>query len=149
MKLTLPFSRLVKIILIANISVGVILFLCCINLFIFQTWSWIQWMVIAVYIIFCILISVLTPFNLYYEINKKYVEEVKFTKRLVYNFSDIIYINEERSEKKKKVCFYTRFGHVRELYFDKQNIIYKSMLANCKNLMSKEDFERRYPNVRW
>lgn len=149
MKLTLAPSRLVKIILAANISMAVILFLCCIKLFVFSTWTWVQWMIIGIYFLLAGMTSVVTPFNLYYEVTKTYVEETKFNKKLVYNFSDIVYINEERSEKKKKVCFYTRFGHVKELYFDKDNVLYRTMLINCKNRLTKEEFERRYPNVTW
>ncbi len=149
MKLTLPGKRLFIIILTAILSMGIILFLICINLFLFQAWSWPQWVIIAVWVIFSILIAVLTPFNLYYYCTKAYVEEIKFNKRLVYNFSDIVYINEELSEKKNKVIFYTRFGHVKELYFDSKKVLYKTMLVNCKNRLSKEDFERKYPNVKW
>lgn len=149
MKLKLPASKLAIIIITAIVSIAVILFLTCINLFVFTKWSWVQWFLIGLWAVGSILIAVVTPNNLYYEVTKKYVEEVKFNKKLVYNFSDIIYINEELSEKKKKVCFYTRFGHTKELYFDKKNILYKTMLINCKNRYTKEEFERRYPNVKW
>ena len=91
---------------------------------------------------------IITPLNIYYEVNKKYVEVTKYGKKTVYNYADVVYIDEEKSEKKKVVHFYTNKGHARYITFDQKGLLYKTMLANCKNRLSKEDFEATYPNVK-
>ena len=55
----------------------------------------------------------------------------------------------EKSEKKKTVMFYTRQGNTRYLMFDKQGILYQTMTTHCKNRMSKDEFERNYPQVKF
>ena len=35
-----------------------------------------------------------------------------------------------------------------DLYFDNQNLLYKTILTYCKNRLSKEEFEKKYPEVK-
>ena len=85
----------------------------------------------------------------YYEIQRKYVIVHKGTKKLIYYYSDVVYIAEELSERKKMITFYTKQGHIRYLAFDRKGILYKTMLSNCKNRLDKEEFERNYPKVKF
>lgn len=135
--------------LIASVVfVGVLFFLMFLNTFLTLPWDWRQWTIIGFWAVSGIALIVITPLNIYYEINKRYVVVSKYGKKTTYNYSDVVYIDEEKSEKKKVVHFYTNKGHARYITFDQKGLLYKTMLANCKNRLSKEDFEANYPNVK-
>ena len=145
-----PLLHKTIIMLIASVLVaGGLVFGMCFNLFLFQEWTWVQPLIIGLYVISSVVLFVLTPRSIYYEVNRKYVMVVKYKKELIYNYADVVYINEELSEKKKTVCFYTNKGDVRYLTFDRQGLLYKTMLANCKNRISKEEFASMYPNIKF
>ena len=95
-----------------------------------------------------IVLVVVTLTTSYYEVFKKYVVVHRGTKKLIYYYSDVVYIDEKQSEKKKNICFFTRQGHCRYLLFDKKGILYETMLTNCKNRITEEEFKEQYPNVR-
>ena len=135
--------------LIASVVfVGVLFFLMFLNTFLTLPWDWRQWTIIGFWAVSGIALIVITPLNIYYEINKRYVVVSKYGKKTTYNYSDVVYIDEEKSEKKKVVHFYTNKGHARYITFDQKGLLYKTMLANCKNRLSKEEFEANYPNVK-
>lgn len=71
----------------------------------------------------------------------------KMGKVIDYTFNNIIYIDEEFSERKKIMRFFTRDGREHLLIFDKNQVLYQTALKKCP-LISKEDFIRRYPNVK-
>jgi len=64
-----------------------------------------------------------------------------------YVFSNIIFIDEEFSERKKMMRFFTKDGKEHVLMFDKEGVIYKTSLKKCP-LLSLEEFERRFPNIK-
>lgn len=80
-----------------------------------------------------------------YEIEGTKLIHNKMGKVTEYSWSSIIYINEEFSERKKMMLFYTKDGKEHELAFDKEGIIYKTALEKC-NQISEEEFKRRFPN---
>ena len=144
-----PLLRKTIIMLVASvILVGGLVFLMFINNFLTFPWDWKPWLIIGVWGVSGIALIIITPLNIYYEVNKKYVEVTKYGKKNIYNYSDVVYIDEEQSEKKKVVCFYTNKGHCRYITFDRKGLLYKTMLANCKNRISKEEFQINYPNVK-
>ena len=81
----------------------------------------------------------------YYEINGPVFIHSKMGKVVEYSFSNIIYIDQEFSEKKKMMRFFTREGKEHLLIFDKNRVIYETALKKCL-LISKEEFERRFSN---
>ena len=81
----------------------------------------------------------------YYEINGPVFIHSKMGKVVEYNFSNIIYIDEEFSQKKKMMRFFTREGQEHILMFDKNAVLYETALKKC-NLISKEEFQRRFPH---
>ena len=128
---------------------GAAIFGMSFTLFLFTfPYDWRQYCIIGGWALLSIGLIVATYLTSYYEVNRKYVEVKRGTKTLVYYFSDVVYIDEEKSKKKKMVHFYTKQGHARYLIFDKEGILYKTMLSNCTNRLSKEEFEQRYPNVK-
>lgn len=83
----------------------------------------------------------------YYEISGAVFTHSKMGKVVEYTFNNIIYIDQEFSEAKKMMKFYTKDGREHLLLFDKKGILYNSALEKCP-LISKEEFERRYPNIK-
>ena len=92
-------------------------------------------------IIFCVLSLTQT----YYEIQGAIFIHSKMGKVVEYNFSNIVYIDQEFSEKKKMFRFFTRDGQEHLLVFDKNAELYQTALRKC-TLISKEEFERRFSN---
>ena len=76
----------------------------------------------------------------YYEINGPVFIHSKMGKIVEYTFNNIIYIDEEFSEKKKMMKFYTKEGKEHLLIFDKKEVLYQTALKKCA-LISKEEFE--------
>ncbi len=64
-----------------------------------------------------------------------------------YFWTDIIYIDEEFSEKHKMMLFYTKDGKDHYLLFDKQRVIYETALAKVHQL-TPEEFKRRFPHIK-
>lgn len=83
----------------------------------------------------------------YYEVDNKKLTHYKMGKITEYSWANIVYIDEEFSEKKKTLLFYTKDGKEHVLWFDKEGIIFKTALEKC-TLVDKEEFQRRYTNKR-
>ena len=96
---------------------------------------------LAATIIFCALSLTQT----YYEIKGAIFIHSKMGKVVEYTFSNIIYIDQEFSVKKKMMRFFTRDGREHLLVFDKNGVLYETALKKC-TLITKEEFERRFPN---
>ena len=145
-----PLIRKTILMLVVSILVGAgIVFGMTFHLFLFTKWGWAQPTIIAIFAVASLVLIVLGPRAVYYEVNKKYVIVSKYGKKLMYNYADVVYIDEKLSEKKKVVHFYTNKGHTRYLVFDRQGLLYKTMLHNCKNRISEEEFHQTYPNVKF
>lgn len=84
----------------------------------------------------------------FYEIGKKYLVHHKGNKQLVYHYSDILYIDEAYSDKHKILLFYTRQGHERYLPMDDEQLIYQAVKKHCDRLVSKAEYQIRYPKVK-
>lgn len=150
MKVRVSPWRLLSILLIVILVGAGITFGFTFNLFLkpIKDWEWQPYVIIGIWLVISIFLIVAALTTSYYEVEKSYVVVHKGNKKLVYNYSDVVYIDEEQSEKKKTIAFYTRQGHARYLMFDKKGILYKVMLKNCKNRISKEEFEIKYPKVK-
>ena len=105
-------------------------------------------MVILVFVAVSVLMLVLSLKRNFYVIENKYIVVVRSFKNMYYNYSDVVYIDKEQSERRKILCFATNRGDARYLPFDKNGEIYKIMLKRCNNLLSEEEFKLRYPNVK-
>lgn len=92
-----------------------------------------------------ILFGALSIFQTSYEVTSLKLVHTKMGKVSEYFWSDIIYIDEEFSTKKKMLLFYTKDGREHYLAFDKNGIIYTKALEKC-HLISKEEFKRKFPN---
>ena len=148
MKVTVDIKRTLKIFFIVDIIFAVLLFLSCINLFLFTKFGVLQVLIILLYVGVSIIMLVLSLKRNFYVIENKYLVAVRGFKNMYYHYSDVVYIDKAQSEKKRVLCFYTNKGHVRYLPFDKNGEIYKTMLKRCHNLLDDEQFKAKYPNVK-
>ena len=83
----------------------------------------------------------------YYEINGPVFIHSKMGKIVEYTFNNIIYIDEEFSTSKKMMRFFTKEGKEHLLIFDKNAVLYQTALNKCP-LISLEEFQRRFPNIK-
>ena len=148
MKVPVDRRRTILIFIIMDLLFAVGLFLSCMTLFLFQKWGVIQILIIILYVLTSIGMLVLSLVRNFYVIENKYLVQVRSCKEAYYHYNDVVYIDKEQSEKKRTLVFYTNKGHVRYLAFDRNGEIYQAMLKKCNNLLSKEEFKKRYPNVK-
>ena len=148
MRLPVDRKRTIITFIIADLVFAALLFVSCINLFLFQKWNAIQIAIIAVFVVISVLMLVLSLTRNYYVIESKFLVVVKGKKEMFYHYADVVYIDKQQTEKRKVLCFYTRQGHTRYLPFDKEGKIYAAFLNKCHNVLEKEEFERKYPNVK-
>ena len=148
MKVPVDRRRTILIFIIMDLLFAIGLFLSCISLFLFQKWGVIQILIIILYVLTSIGMLVLSLVRNFYVIENKYLVQVRAFKEAYYHYNDVVYIDKEQSEKKRTLVFYTNKGHVRYLAFDRNGEIYQALLKKCNNLLSKEEFKKRYPNVK-
>ena len=148
MKIPVNRKRTLITFAIADLIFAVFLFVSCINLFIFQKWGVVQILIIAIYVVFSVVMLVLSLTRNFYVIEGKYLVTVKGFKEMYYYYTDVVYIDKAQSEKRRVLCFYTNKGHTRYLPFDKEGKIYATMCNKCHNLLNDEEFKTRFPNVK-
>ena len=148
MKVAVDIKRTLTIFFIVDIIFAILLFLSCINLFLFTKFGVLQILIILLYVGVSIIMLVLSLKRNFYVIENKYLVAVRGFKNMYYHYNDVVYIDKAQSEKKRVLCFYTNKEHVRYLPFDKNGEIYKTMLKRCHNLLDDEQFKAKYPNVK-
>ena len=148
MKVPVDIRRTIKLFIIADLAFAVVLFLSCMNLFLFMKWGVVQFLIIGLWVAVSITMLLLSLKRNFYVIESKHLVVVRAYKEVYYPYNDVVYIDKEQSEKKRTVCFMLNNGATRYLPFDKEGLIYKEMCKKCKNLLSKEDFEKHFPKVK-
>ena len=83
----------------------------------------------------------------FYQIEGATFIHSKMGKVVEYTFNNIIYIDQEFSEKKKMMRFFTKEGKEHLLIFDKNAEIYRIALEKCP-LISEDEFLRRFPKTK-
>lgn len=94
-------------------------------------------------VVMSIILCVMSMKNTYYVLNNSRVIHVRLGKEVSYEWSHIVYINEEWSEKHKTLDFFLESGKECFLSFDKEGKIYEYALRNCR-LLTIEEFRQRY-----
>ena len=148
MKVPVDRRRTIIIFIVADLLFAAALFLSCLNLFLFTKWGVVQILIIAMFVSVSAGMLVLSLIRNFYVIENKRLVVVRAFKEMCYNYADVVYIDEAQSEKRRVLCFFTNKGHTRYLPFDKDGLIYKEMRKKCKNLISKEEFERSFPDIK-
>lgn len=99
--------------------------------------------ILVVSVVFCVLSITQT----YYEIEKDKIVHHKMGKVTEIKYKDILYVDEEWSKKHKMVLMYLNDGRDHYLAFDKDEIIYNTVLEKA-NLMTWEEYKIRFPNAK-
>ena len=148
MKLPVDRKRTIITFIIADLVFAALLFGSCFNLFLFQKWTAVQIVIIALFVFVSVFMLVLSLTRNFYVVESKYLVVVRAYKETIYNYSDVVYIDKEQSEKKKVLSFCMSNGQTRYLPFDKHGEIYTTFLKKCHNLLPKEEFVEKYPKVK-
>ena len=133
---------------VAFLIIGTIVFISFFSLFVTFPWEPIVYFFIIAIPSLVLLFFFLSLKYYYYVIEKKFFVVRKFNKEYYYNYDDIIYIDTHRKSPKKAIAFYTNKNDVRYLTTDKNDVLYKTLLNKCKNLLTDDEFRIRYPNVK-
>ena len=110
-----------------------------------RTWDYRQIIFVSVIVAISVVFYILTIRSFYYQIEDKYFIAKRYGKEIQYSYENIIFINEAKSEAKKKIVFYTEKTQMVSMLADSENKVYKTLLKKCKNLMTLEEFQRRHP----
>lgn len=94
-------------------------------------------------VVMTIILLILSIKNTYYVLNNSRVIHVRLGKEVSYDWSHIVYIDQEWSEKHKTLDFFLESGKECYLAFDKEGKLYEYALRNCK-LLDQEEFALRY-----
>lgn len=105
------------------------------------------WIFSAILFGFSALFCVISITSTNYEIDKYKLVHRKMGKITEYFWSDILYIDEEFSEKHKMMRFFDKTGREKFLMFDKKHLIYEEALKRV-NQITFEELKRRFPNVK-
>ena len=100
-------------------------------------------LIIVISTLFCVLSITQT----YYEIEKDKIIHHKMGKVTEIKFKEILYVDEEWSKRHKMVLMYLIDGRDHYLAFDKDGIIYNTVLEKA-NLMTWEEYKIRFPNAK-
>ena len=94
-------------------------------------------------VVMSIILCILSIKNTYYILNDVRVIHVRLGKEVSYEWSHVVYINQEWSEKHKTLDFFLESGKECFLSFDKEGQLYEYALRNCR-LLEQEEFAARY-----
>ena len=94
-------------------------------------------------VVMSVILFILSVKNTYYILNNSRVIHVRLGKEVSYEWSHIVYINQEWSEKHKTLDFFLENGKECYLSFDKDGLLYEYALRNS-NLLEQEEFAIRY-----
>ncbi len=147
MKLPVDKKRTIITFIIVDIIFALLLFVSALDMFLDSVWGFGQFGVIALFVVISVLMLVLSLTRNFYVIEPKFLVVVKGRKELYYYYNDIIFIDHERTKRKKILTFVTSKGHVRYLPFDRDGKIYEACLDKCNNLVDEEELLRRFPKI--
>lgn len=148
MKLSVDKKRTIITFIIVDIIFALLLFVSALDLFLDPNWSLGQFGIIGLFVVVSVLMLVLSLTRNFYVIEPKFLVVVKGRKELYYYYNDIIFIDHERTKRKKVLTFVTNQGHVRYLPFDHDGKIYEACLEKCHNLVDEQELLRRFPTIK-
>ena len=103
--------------------------------------------VIIIYMILAIVsLFILFKENYYVILNDGFVHH-RWVKDLKIRFNEILYIDEEYTKKNKTILFYTDKGSSFFMILDDEDKLYNLIKEKSKNLMSKEQYHKKFPKI--
>lgn len=107
-----------------------------------------HYVIMGAWLISTVIFIILSLKNNYYIIEKYRLVYHRLNKDMFYEYKSILYVDEVWSKKNKTLLFYTDLGHARYLPFDRDGMIYEKVMQRAKNLLSKEEYQARFPKVK-
>ena len=107
-----------------------------------------DYVLFGVMILLTIIFFFFIPKTFSYKYDKKQFEVTRFGKTDVYEFNNVIYIDEEYTLKHKALTFYLKSGKLIFISLDKDKKILEVFKKHCKNNISREEFQILYPGIR-
>ena len=104
--------------------------------------------ILAAYVLLSILFSIFVPKSFSMKYDTKCFYYSRFGKEEVYEFKNVLYIDEPYTEKHKALTFYLKDGKLKFISFDKDKKIVDVFLTHCKNTISREQFAARFPTIK-
>ncbi len=115
-------------------------------------WVWpptqAHYFVMTIWLLSTLLFFILSLTQTYYLLEGRTLTHHQMNREYVYDCKDILYVDEEYSQKHKILCFYLSNGAVRYLPYDKHGKIFEFVLEKSINLMSREEFKAQFPSAR-
>lgn len=158
MKLKVHPWRLIWRFLIALAVIYIVTLAACFTLFFtvdFKTfevtpvvWDYRQPLVMSIMLVLGVgaFIPALTSY--YYVCESKYFIMKKYGKEYQFDYSNIEYIDIEKSKKKKMVIFYSSKAKMKYLLGDKEGVLLDTLIKKCPNVLAREEFYHKHPEER-
>ncbi|MCB9498196.1 MAG: hypothetical protein H6688_01905 [Erysipelotrichaceae bacterium] len=148
MKVKPSSKKMIFISLGITLFCGLLIFTTCISIFLFQEWNYVQWLIIGVYIATSISIFFISSNSYFYYIESKFLRIIRFKKVIKYPYADILWLDQSKGEKNGTITFVLKTGKVIYLIPDDEGLVYRAILKNSKNLLSKEEIIHRFPGIK-
>lgn len=84
-----------------------------------------------------------------YIVEDKYFIVKRLTREYQYDYSNIVFIDIEKSKRKNMVILFSKKSGLRYLLGDKEGKLLETLIKKCPNTMTIEEFRRAYPQERY
>lgn len=135
--------RTVLYFLIAILCLGLVVYLALSSWFL-SPWGVGQIVVVSVYVLMTITLLSITIKGTFYIFHNSYFSFYRWGKETQYQYKDIIYINQEQGNLTATLEFYTSQGKLIYLTTDSGTELYDGVISRCKNLLTKEEFDKKF-----
>lgn len=84
----------------------------------------------------------------YYVLTNSAIVHHKLSQEVSYSFNNMLYLDEHYSDRHDTILFYLNNGKSVFLTPDKDGLLRKAISKNAKNLISRAEFHRKFPNIK-
>ena len=113
------------------------------------TWDFRQPLVIGGILLVSVATFIPALTSYYYVCESKYFTMKKYGKEYEFTYSNIEFIDIEKSKKKNMVIFYTQKSRTQYLLGDKDGVLLETLIKKCPNVLTVEEFRRKHPEERY
>ena len=147
-KLRVNFWKMILYVNIATFIIALIIALTVIG-FTWEEKDLIStFLIVGIYVVLSVLLSIFVPRTFSMKYDNKCFYYSRFGKEEVFEFKNVLYIDEPYTEKHKALCFYLNTGKLKFISFDKDKKILDVFLTHCKNAITREQFISKFPNIK-
>ena len=159
MKLRVSPWRLIWRFLVIMVCIYAVAFVMLITMFFtvdFQTftftpipWDFRQLLLIAGIFVVGVAAFIPSLISYYYVCENKYFIMRKYWKEYEFTYSNITFIDIEKSKAKKMVIFYNEKSRMQYLLGDKDGVLLDTLIKKCPETMSVAEFRARHPEEKY